>query len=127
MKRNISFRFEKMVRLTGFGLFALIACAQIAFIQVAGAQNMPQSFADIVEDLMPAVVNISISTTVQNSPGIHMSPFEDFFEEFMDREEKGPPKKRRVSSLGSGFMILLLPGSTIRGDTATPTALLPAM
>ena len=94
MRRNISSRLKKMVRLTGFGLFALIAFAQIAFIQVAGAQNMPQSFADIVEDLMPAVVNISISTTVQNSPGIHMSPFEDFFEEFMDREEKEPCRCR---------------------------------
>ena len=64
MRRNISSRLKKMVRLTGFGLFALIAFAQIAFIQVAGAQNMPQSFADIVEDLMPTVVNISISKPI---------------------------------------------------------------
>ena len=34
-----------------------------------------------------------------------MSPFEDFLEEFMERDEKEPSKKRRVSSLGSGFVI----------------------
>ncbi|MAA76837.1 MAG: serine protease, partial [Rhodobiaceae bacterium] len=104
MRQNISSRL-KMLRLTGFSFFALFALAQIAFIQIAGAQNMPQSFADIVEDLMPAVVNISISTTVQNSPGIQMSPFEDFFEEFMEREKKETPNKRRISSQGSGFVI----------------------
>ena len=100
MRRNISSRFKNMVHFYGFGLLAIVA-----FAHVAAAQNMPQSFADIVEDLMPAVVNISISTTVQNPPGIQMSPFEDFFEEFMERDEKEPPKKRRVSSLGSGFVI----------------------
>ena len=100
MRRNISSRFKNMVHLFGFGLLAVVALAH-----VAAAQNMPQSFANIVEDLMPAVVNISISTTVQNPPGIQMSPFEDFFEEFMERDEKEPPKKRRVSSLGSGFVI----------------------
>ena len=100
MRRNISSRFKNMVHLFGFGLLAIVT-----FAHIATAQNMPQSFADIVEDLMPAVVNISISTTVQNPPGIQMSPFEDFFEEFMERDEKEPPKKRRVSSLGSGFVI----------------------
>ena len=100
MRRNISSRFKNMVHLFGFGLLAIVA-----FAHVAASQNMPQSFADIVEDLMPAVVNISISTTVQNPPGIQMSPFEDFFEEFMERDEKESPKKRRVSSLGSGFVI----------------------
>ena len=100
MRRNISSRFKNMVHFYGFGLLAIVA-----FAHVAAAQNMPQSFANIVEDLMPAVVNISISTTVQNPPGIQMSPFEDFFEEFMERDEKEPPKKRRVSSLGSGFVI----------------------
>ena len=100
MRRNISSRFKNMVHLFGFGLLAIVALAH-----VAAAQNMPQSFADIVEDLMPAVVNISISTTVQNPPGIQMSPFEEFFEEFMERDEKEQPKNRRVSSLGSGFVI----------------------
>jgi len=100
MRRNISSRFQNLVHLFGFGLLAIFALAH-----VAAAQNMPQSFADIVEDLMPAVVNISISTTVQNPPGIQMSPFEDFFEEFMERDEKEQPKNRRVSSLGSGFVI----------------------
>ena len=100
MRRNISSRFKNMVHLFGFGLLAIFALAHIA-----AAQNMPQSFADIVEDLMPAVVNISISSTVQNPPGIQMSPFEDFLEEFMERDEKEPSKKRRVSSLGSGFVI----------------------
>ena len=100
MRQNISSRFKNIVHLLVFGLLVLFALANDAV-----AQYMPQSFADIVEDLMPAVVNISSRTTVQNPPGIQMSPFEDFFEEFMERDEKELPKKRRVSSLGSGFVI----------------------
>jgi len=81
--------------------------------QVAGAQprDAPRSFADLAEELSPAVVNISTSTKVAQRlnrefsmpelpPG---SPFEDFFKEFFDeRTQRGP---RKVTSLGSGFVI----------------------
>jgi serine protease Do len=81
--------------------------------QAANAQpaDAPKSFADLAENLSPAVVNISTSTKVTQRldrefsmpdlpPG---SPFEDFFKEFFDeRQQQGP---RKVMSLGSGFVI----------------------
>ena len=69
------------------------------------AKNVPASFADLAEKLMPSVVNISTTTTVvsnnnpfpfQFPPG---SPFEDMFKEF------GAPQERKSSALGSGFII----------------------
>ncbi len=69
------------------------------------AANIPGSFANLAERLMPSVVNISTTqTVVTNSnpfpfefpPG---SPFEDMFKEF------GTPQKRKASALGSGFII----------------------
>ena len=70
----------------------------------------PQSFADLIEKVKPAVVNVStISTvTVPGSPFRHFfgpddeGPFGDFF-----RRHFGdvPDRKMRQSSLGSGFII----------------------
>ena len=70
------------------------------------SSNTPSSFADLAEQLMPSVVNISTTTTVvtktnpfpnfQFPPG---SPFEDMFKEF------GTPQERKASALGSGFII----------------------
>ena len=75
------------------------------FINAAYSQNMPSSFADLAEKLMPSVVNISTKQTVvtntnpfpfQFPPG---SPFEDMFKEF------GTPQERQSTALGSGFII----------------------
>ena len=69
------------------------------------SSNIPNSFADLAEKLMPSVVNISTTQTVvsnsnpfpfQFPPG---SPFEDMFKEF------GTPQERQSSALGSGFII----------------------
>ncbi len=69
------------------------------------SQNVPSSFADLAEKLMPSVVNISTTTTIttqsnpfpfQFPPG---SPFEDMFKEF------GVPQERQSAALGSGFII----------------------
>ena len=71
-----------------------------------GAADRPDSFADQVERLSPAVVNISTTTIVSEGPAMDMpqfppgSPFEDFFKNFGDND-----RKRRASSLGSGFII----------------------
>ena len=71
-----------------------------------GAVERPESFADQVERLSPAVVNISTTTIVNGGPNMDMpqvppgSPFEDFFKNFGDND-----RKRRASSLGSGFII----------------------
>jgi serine protease Do len=71
----------------------------------------PASVADIAEGLQDSVVNISTTQTLKGSkdegtvgPGPKGSPFEEFFNDFFDDEEKaGPPRK--ISSLGSGFVI----------------------
>jgi len=85
----------------------------------AAARGGPDGIADIANNVMDAVVNISTSQKVevrgdmpQLPPG---SPFEEFFEEFFkNRRGQGPgpgdnPRERstprRVSSLGSGFII----------------------
>ncbi len=68
------------------------------------AANMP-SFADLVEDVMPAVVNISTTQVIEGRSG---SPELDLFEEFfgerfnLPQQEQGP---REAQALGSGFII----------------------
>ena len=82
--------------------------AQI-FDKVTG--NTPNTFADIVDDLLPSVVNISSTQKAvqpRDMPALPQfpegSPFEDFFEEFMDRRGTGRPTTP-AASLGSGFVI----------------------
>ena len=76
-----------------------------SFSSISKSQNVPNSFADLAEKLMPSVVNISTTQTIvansnpfpfQFPPG---SPFEDMFKEF------GAPQERKSSALGSGFII----------------------
>jgi serine protease Do len=111
------------------GAFGLVAAAALAIAPlsaplaqtapIAPAQQIaptpfpdaPESFADLVERVMPAVVNIQAATTAevderfmpQLPPG---TPFEDLFEEFFNRRgETMPRMPRRSNSLGSGFVI----------------------
>jgi serine protease Do len=74
------------------------------------AQGQVESFADLSERLLPSVVNVATTQKmdmVENMPQMPDfppgSPFEDFFEEFMDRH-KGAPHDA-PSSLGSGFIV----------------------
>lgn len=99
--------------IAGLGMVLMAALAlQPMSVSPAFARGAPDSFADLAERLSPAVVNISTSQTVSNRqagrpsvPGLpEGSPFEDFFEDFMERQgRQGAP--RRVQSLGSGFVI----------------------
>tara|TARA_A100001015_G_scaffold250661_1_gene289194 strand:- start:2160 stop:3581 length:1422 start_codon:yes stop_codon:yes gene_type:complete len=94
---KISMNRLKLIFLT----IAISLSLQISSI----AQNIPSSFADLAEKLMPSVVNISTTTIIKTQsnsfpfqfpPG---SPFEDMFKEF------GTPQERQSSALGSGFII----------------------
>ncbi len=80
--------------------------------------NMPYSFADLAEKLLPSVVNVSSTQKVEEQDDLDFpdmpnfpqgSPFEDFFEEFMDRrgtgKKRGLPPASPPASLGSGFII----------------------
>lgn len=80
----------------------------------ARARGVPESFADLAEQVSPAVVNITTSTVVaQPGGGGQMvpegsPPFEDFFRDFLDRDGQGNgdrDRQRRSQALGSGFVI----------------------
>ena len=84
----------------------LIVFLTLTFVTQAIAKDVPASFADLAERLMPSVVNISTTTTVTMNtnpfPGFQFppgSPFEDMFKEF------GTPQTRKSAALGSGFII----------------------
>ena len=84
----------------------LITCFQLK------ANTLPNSFADLVEKLSPAVVNITTTAVVpdreQFNPMVPRgSPFEDFFRDFMEKQpgDQQPKRQRRGTALGSGFII----------------------
>ena len=99
-----------------FGTAPLVA----PYLHRSEARAAPESFADLAERLLPSVVNISTTQTLtarrdrqgpdvpQFPPG---SPFEEFFREFFDRQQRpapgpqAPQRPRRAQSLGSGFII----------------------
>ena len=101
--------------------FALAASLIWSAPASAAGRAAPFSFADLVEKLSPAVVNISTTQEVKTSssrrpdvptpqfpPG---SPFEEFFKEFFERQDRDRGDRgergatRRATSLGSGFII----------------------
>ena len=103
-------------------LAALAAATMLSpgLIAPASARG-PDNIADVAEQVIEAVVNISTSQTVEsrgpqtpntpNMPNIQPgSPFEEFFQEFF-RERRGQGDQnrertpRRTNSLGSGFVI----------------------
>ncbi|TVR84120.1 MAG: DegQ family serine endoprotease [Rhodospirillales bacterium] len=86
----------------------MLAAAPLGSVQ---ARQAPDSFADLAERLLPAVVNISTTQVVEGQPGIEVpmvppgSPFEEFFREFFERGQPRQPRQRRATSLGSGFIV----------------------
>ncbi len=126
----MALRFDPLKRVGAAVALAVMLGAAVA-PSVSFARSPTESFADLAEKLLPAVVNIS---TVQNAraeaspgpggqpgqPGQRRgpdvprfppgSPFEEFFKEFFDRQQRGDGARpesapRRSSSLGSGFII----------------------
>ena len=75
------------------------------------AQSTLNSFADLVENLSPAVVSIASKTIIkeqseQNIPRFpEGSPFDEFFKEYFDQEQRKSPSQRPLYGLGSGFII----------------------
>lgn len=75
--------------------------------------QLPGSFADLVESVKPAVVNISISGTAKgfekNMPQFRFpegSEMDEFFKRFFDQmPRKGERGGRKMQSLGSGFIV----------------------
>ena len=70
------------------------------FSSISNSQNIPNSFADLAEKLIPSVVNISTtSTVIEKTNPFPNQPFGDMFKDF------GIPQERDTSALGSGFII----------------------
>ncbi len=118
------FRLSRPIGRAGLAIFTAAAIAWPALTSSAAARG-PEGIADVAEQVIDAVVNVSTKQSVdlrngampQLPPG---SPFEEFFEEFFknrrgpngqpgkpgqDGDNSGPPTPRRVNSLGSGFII----------------------
>lgn len=86
---------------------------------VVPPSGSPLSFADLAEKLSPAVVNISSTQKVsapspENIPEMPQfppgSPFEDFFKDFMQKQQgqqpNGEPQSELpTTSMGSGFIV----------------------
>ena len=106
-------------------LLVLAAAGAAAIVLPAAAQQQaptvqippammhgPASVADLAEGLLGAVVNISTSQKVAGGqPSVPMpqlpegSPFQDFFDDFFQGPQGPEGAPRRMSSLGSGFII----------------------
>jgi serine protease Do len=92
-----------------FRMFWLTSLSMILILAQSLVAQAQESFANLAEQVSPAVVNITTSTTVAGRTGPQGivpegSPFEDFFREFQDRNGQGD-RPRRSSALGSGFVI----------------------
>ncbi|CAM5764790.1 serine protease [Labrys miyagiensis] len=114
---------KSLMRRSGaVALAALLAASPAAlFAPPAFAAAGPPSVADLSEQLIDSVVNISTSQTItadnnndddEDAPQQPMpklppgSPFEDFFNQFFNKDGKGaPPRPRKTEALGSGFVI----------------------
>ncbi len=98
------------------GLMAAPALAPAPALAANDSRLAPTSFADLAEKLLPSVVNISTTQTIHSErterrrgpelpqfpPG---SPFEEFFRDFLERNQRPDAPPRRAQSLGSGFII----------------------
>ncbi|MBB24081.1 MAG: serine protease [Geminicoccus sp.] len=91
---------------TGVGA-GLLVIATVALSPLASARPAPDSFADIVEELLPTVVNVSTTSVATRNP-LDAEEFEQF-RDFMERFGRPMPlpdqNNRRSQSLGSGFII----------------------
>ena len=82
-----------------------------SFFSNSNAQNVTDSFADLVEGLVPGVVSIASKTIIKNDYEQQMprfpegSPFDEFFKDYFERENPQSPSQRPMMGLGSGFII----------------------
>jgi len=92
--------------------FTYIFSFLLIFFLPSFAFAIPDSFADLVERLSPAVVSIASTTIVKNNNNQNQipqfpegSPFDEFFKDFFNNEQRRSPSQRPMTGLGSGFII----------------------
>jgi len=81
----------------------LIAAGIAAGSCGALARGAPDSFADLAERLLPAVVNVSTTQQIKEED-LSQQELDEFFKDFFDRQRRGE-EPRKATSLGSGFVI----------------------
>ena len=96
-------------------LFIQLSFLSIAFLLLsyssAFSRTAYESFADLVDEISPAVVNITTTKEIESSGSLlpeipKGSPLEDLFRNLPNQNGlNGSPKRRRTSALGSGFII----------------------
>jgi serine protease Do len=95
------------IRATMLVLLPAVMVASIFAANTVNAKSAPQSFAPLVERLLPTVVYISSTQNVKRDPKAEQ--FDDLFKDFLERYNKGAPEKKdrrkKATSLGSGFII----------------------
>jgi serine protease Do len=106
VRRLVPWRSCVLAAASLFAVPAVMLPATPALAQQRG----PSSVADVAERLQNAVVNISTTQKLKESREVPPpevpkgSPFEEFFEDFFDKQDRGQ-KGQRQNSLGSGFVI----------------------
>lgn len=101
----------RSARMSLSGLSALVLWLGALVLAQPAAADGPNSLAPLAKKLSPAVVNISTTQTVKGPQGVPLpkvpkgSPFEEFFEDFFNKRGGAQQLDRKVSSLGSGFVI----------------------
>ncbi len=90
---------------------AVVFGAGVILSAPASAAQGPESVPDLAEKLLDAVVNISTAQTVKGQRSTPLpnvpegSPFQEFFDEFFNRQNQDGDGPRKVQSLGSGFVV----------------------
>ena len=93
-----------------FSLMLAVSTGLFAPDNALAASALPQSFADIVDKLSPAVVNISTTQVVKSSDEVTPPSFPqgsgfEGFNEYLSQQYKAKIKPKKATSLGSGFII----------------------
>ena len=92
-------------------LYTIFSLTLFIVLNSFSAKAIPNSFADLVENLIPAVVSIASTTIVKNQDSQQMpkfpegSPFDEFFKDYFENEKRKSPSRRPMVGLGSGFII----------------------
>ena len=117
LEPNRSFAHRRLAQTVSYGAAVVAFAAFITFAPArpaAAASRGPDNIADVAEQVIDAVVNVSTSQKVdphvENLPDLPPgSPMEEFFDQFLKNHHGAPGDQdqmpHRVTSLGSGFII----------------------
>lgn len=99
--RSLHFSRLAWQRLVVLSLLALSWA--LAMPHLAQARSAPESFADLADRSLPAVVNVATTQTI--TADSQMQDLDEMFRDFLDKRQGAKPRPRKATSLGSGFII----------------------